>query len=145
MTPRRFSKSDYEVLANFRYRLRRFLRFGEDAARQHGITPQQHQLLLAIKGYPGREWATLSELADRLQLRHHSVVGIVDRTVRAGLVTRTADARDRRMVDVRLTPAGEHVLDELTVAHRDELQRMSATFKALLAVLGEDGSTEGSP
>lgn len=142
MTIRRFSKSDYDVLAHFRYELRRFLRFGENAARQHGITPQQHQLLLAIKGYPGREWATLSELADRLQLRHHSVVGIVDRTVRAGLVTRTADVRDRRMVDVRLTPTGEQVLAELTAVHRQELQRMSSTFKALMTVLDEDPSRQ---
>lgn len=127
------SKAEYEALAAFRYQLRRFLRFSEGAARSHGLTPQQHQLLLALKGFPARDWATISELAERLQLRHHSVVGEIDRAVAAGLVHRSPHAADRRAVEIRLTPQGETVLASLTQAHRGELRRM----REQLAALGE--------
>lgn len=126
-------KAEYEALAAFRYELRRFLRFSERAARSHGLTPQQHQLLLALKGFPARDWATISELAERLQLRHHSVVGEIDRAVSAGLVHRSPHAADRRAVEIRLTPQGETVLASLTATHRGELQRM----RERLASLGE--------
>lgn len=128
-----FSKAEYEAVAAFRHELRRFLRFSEDAARSHGLTPQQHQLLLTIKGFPGRDWATIREIAERLQLRHHSVVGEIDRAVSAGLVTRSPHPTDRRAVDIRLTPAGETVLASLTAAHQHELTRM----RGQLAALGE--------
>ncbi len=130
-----FSKADYEALAAFRYALRRFLRFSEDAARSHGITPQQHQLLLTIKGFPGRDWATVRELAERLKLRHHSVVGEIDRAASAGLVIRSPHADDRRVVEVRLTPAGERMLASLTAAHRQELQSMREELVALGGLL----------
>jgi len=129
--PRRpLSKADFEALAAFRYELRRFLRFSEEAARAHGLTPQQHQLLLAVKGFPGRDWATIRDLADRLQLRHHSVVGEVDRAVESGLVVREPHPDDRRAVRVRLTPAGESVLEQLSLAHRDELGRLRQRLQA---------------
>jgi DNA-binding MarR family transcriptional regulator len=127
---RAFSKADYEAVAAFRYALRRFLRFSDDAARRHGLTPQQHQLLLAVKGYPGRDWATIGELAERLQRRHHTVVGEIDRAERAGLVTREAHPDDRRVVEIHLTPSGEAVLAALTAVHRDELRGMHDALRS---------------
>lgn len=125
------AKTDYESIAAFRYAIRRFLRFSEQAARREGVTPQQHQLLLAIKGYPGRDHASVSELAERLQMRQHSMVGLIDRTEAQGLVRREQGVTDRRQVFVSLTPAGETKLARLSVQHRRELLTMR---EALLAV-----------
>lgn len=125
------AKAEYEAIAAFRYAIRRFQRFSEQAARHEGITPQQHQLLLAIKGYPGREYASVSELADRLQMRQHSMVGLIDRTEAQGLVRREPGVVDRRQVFIHLTPAGEAKLQKLSVQHRRELRTMR---EALLAV-----------
>lgn len=126
---------EYRALAEFRYGLRKFLRFSEAAAREHGITPQQHQLLLAIKGMAGRDYATVSELAERLQLLQHSVVGIIDRSEQAGLVSRRDHQDDLRVTEVHLTPLGEEVLEALTVAHREELQRSRDFLVSLNHVL----------
>jgi len=111
------SKEDYVALAAFRKSLRRFLRFTEDGAREAGLTPQQHQVLLAVRAHEGREWASVGELADSLQLSHNAIVGLVDRCQAANLTCRTADPKDRRFVRVSLTPKGEEVLDRLT--HRN--------------------------
>ncbi len=118
------TKQDFEALARFRFGIRRYLRFSEETVRADGLTPQQYQLLLALKGYPGREWATVRELADRLQLRHHSVVELVNRAQAQDLVRREADPDDGRAVRVLLTPEGEQVLARLSALHRDELRRM---------------------
>lgn len=125
------SAAEYEALAAFRYALRKFLRFSESAARKHGIPPQQHQLLLAVKGFPGRDFATVTELAERLQLEPHSVVGIIDRSEKAGLVRRAAHAADQRMTEIHLTAQGEAVLEALTVAHRAEVRRMALLIESL--------------
>jgi DNA-binding MarR family transcriptional regulator len=117
------TKADFEALARFRFGIRRYLRFSEQAVRDHGLTPQQYQLLLALKGFPGREWATLTELADRLQLRHHSVVELVNRAQAQDLVTRASDPTDARVVRVELTRHGERALARLSALHRDELRR----------------------
>ncbi|HEX6800450.1 MAG TPA: MarR family transcriptional regulator [Ktedonobacterales bacterium] len=117
-------KLDYEAIANFRYAIRRFLRFSEQAARANGVTPQQHQLLLAIKGFPGRDYASVSELADRLQTRQHSMVGLIDRTEAQGLVRREQGTADRRQVFIHLTPQGEKMLRQLVAQHRRELASM---------------------
>jgi DNA-binding MarR family transcriptional regulator len=117
-------KTEYEAIAAFRYAIRRYLRFSEQAARAAGITPQQHQLLLAIKGFPNRERATISELADRLQMRQHSMVGLVDRTEAQGLVRREHGVVDRRQVFVSLTADGEQKLRHLVSQHRRELANM---------------------
>jgi DNA-binding MarR family transcriptional regulator len=122
------TKQDFEALARFRFGIRRYLRFSEETVRQHGVTPQQYQLLLAIKGFPGRDWAVVRELADRLQLRHHSVVELVNRAQAQGLVLRTTDPDDARAVRVVLTDRGEHLLDRLSALHRDELRRMDAVL-----------------
>ncbi|MRT27510.1 MULTISPECIES: MarR family winged helix-turn-helix transcriptional regulator [Herbaspirillum] len=125
----RLQKDDFEALSEFRYQLRRFLRFSEDAAQGEGLTPLQYLLMLHIKGYPGRDWASISELAERLQAQHHGVVALVTRCVKAGLVTRTPDDRDKRLVQVRLTELGEQYLHRLAQLHRNELQSLSGVFQ----------------
>jgi DNA-binding MarR family transcriptional regulator len=122
------TKQDFEALARFRFGIRRYLRFSEETVRSHGLTPQQYQLLLALKGFPGRDWATVRELADRLQLRHHSVVELVNRAQAHGLVERAAHPEDARAVRVVLTEDGEQILARLSALHRDELRRMDATL-----------------
>lgn len=111
-------------LAQFRYALRKFLRFSELAARECGVTPQQHQLMLGIQGFTGRGTATISELAEFLQERHHSVVGLVERAVQSGLVSRAQDEADRRVVNVSLTRSGEKALLKLTRMHYEEAKRL---------------------
>jgi DNA-binding MarR family transcriptional regulator len=127
-SPEPLTKEDFEALARFRFGIRRYLRFSEETVRSHGLAPQQYQLLLALKGFPGRDWATVRELAERLQLRHHSVVELVNRAQGAGLVQRTTDPDDARMVRVSLTGDGEQILARLSALHRDELRRMDATL-----------------
>ena len=111
-------------LANFRYLLRKFVHFSESAAREAGITPQQHQLMLGIAGFTDNGKATVSELSEFLQERHHSVVGLIDRAATSGLVRRETDPTDRRVVLVSLTPRGRSILKRLSVQHRDEVNRM---------------------
>jgi DNA-binding MarR family transcriptional regulator len=125
---RPLTKQDFEALARFRFGIRRYLRFSEEAVRGHGLTPQQYQLLLALKGFPGREWATVGELAERLQLRHHSTVELVNRAQGQELVDRAAHPDDARVVRVVLTSQGEQVLGELSALHRDELSRMRSVL-----------------
>lgn len=126
--PTPLTKQDFEALARFRFGIRRYLRFSEETVRRQGITPQQYQLLLALKGFPGREWATVGELAERLQLRHHSTVELVNRAQAQKLVQRISDPADARVVRVALTPDGEQVLAELSALHRSELERMSTVL-----------------
>jgi DNA-binding MarR family transcriptional regulator len=122
------TKQDFEALARFRFGIRRYLRFSEETVRSHGVAPQQYQLMLALKGFPGRDWAVVRELADRLQLRHHSVVELINRAQTQGLVERTADPDDARAVRVLLTEQGEQLLSRLSALHRDELRRMDAAL-----------------
>jgi DNA-binding MarR family transcriptional regulator len=122
--PSSFSKQDFERLADFRYRLRRFQRFSEEAAQRHGITMLQYLLLLQIKGFPGRDWATVAELAERLQSHHHSVVGLISRCEQQQLVARSPGRDDRRCVEVRLQPKGEALAEQLAREHREELQAL---------------------
>lgn len=113
---------DYTALAELRYQIRRFLRFSEEASRAAGIEPQQHQLLLAIKGLPADRMPTIGTLAERLQLQHHSAVELVDRTVQRNLVRRVRGTADQRQVFIRLTAKGERTLRDLSVHHRDMLR-----------------------
>ena len=117
-------KSDFEALAQFRYQLRLFLRFSEDVCQQNGITALQYQLLLQTKGYPGRQWATLTELADRLQSKHHGVVALVSRCEKLGLVRRQDSTEDLRQVEVHLTAQGEVYVDRIARLHRQELSSL---------------------
>jgi DNA-binding MarR family transcriptional regulator len=137
--PRSLARSDFETLAEFRYLLRQFSAFSASAARQAGLTAQQHQALLSIKGFPGRGQVTIGELAERLNLKHHSVVGLVDRLKGRGLIQRRHDEEDRRKVRIELTPKAEELLLGLTLAHRDELRRLAPLLNGLLQKLQESG------
>jgi DNA-binding MarR family transcriptional regulator len=125
-------------MARFRYALRRFLRFSEDGAKRVGLTPRQYQALLAIKGFPGRENVTIGELAERLQVVHHSAVGLVDRLAMRGLVTRDQGEGDRRQVHLSLTAHGAELLERLAVIHRDELRRLGPEIISALERLAVD-------
>lgn len=123
----------YRSLAEFRHQVRCFLRFSEDAARVHGIEPQQHQLLLAIKGLPKGRTPTIGELAERLQIKHHSTVDLINRLVKTGRIVREPGRDDRREVLVRLTPAGEQILRDLSVEHQTELTKVGPKLMRALA------------
>lgn len=131
-TNRPLSKRDYETLAEFRYALRKFLGFSETAARQHGVSPQQYQALLAIEGFPGRNRVSIGELAEQMRIAHHSAVGLVDRMETMQLVRRLPTEQDRRRVEVTLTTKGRKLLEKLYCVHRDELRSSGAQLAALL-------------
>ncbi len=131
MPTRNMSKTDFETLAQFRYALRRFLRFSEEVTRQSGVTPLQYQLMLQIKGFPGRDWANIDELAERLQAKHHGVVSLISRCEEAGWVKRHASRGDKRRVEVQLTRKGEECLEQLARLHRDELRSVKSGFSLL--------------
>ena len=136
-TPDELSKSHYEALANFRYQLRRFLRFSEDAARAADIEPRQHQLLLMIKGSP-RESLSVGAIAERLQVQHHSAVELIARAEQRGLVTRTRGTEDKRQVFVSLTDSGEETLRVLTEAnHRELMSTGPELIQALQRIVAE--------
>jgi len=138
--PGAMTKQDFEALARFRFAVRSYLRFSEETVREHGVTPQHYQLLLAIKGTPGREWATVGELAEQLQLRHHSTVELVDRAQGNGLVERVADPADRRTVRVVLTGHGQRVLSVLSPLHRDQMRRMAEALTPPAWGSGDDST-----
>jgi DNA-binding MarR family transcriptional regulator len=115
-------------LAWFRYNLRKFLRFSEKAARQCGVTPQQHQLMLGVAGFTGTGSATISQLAEFLQERHNSVVGLIERAVQRGLVDRKQDTTDRRVVLVSLTRQGQDILSRLSQLHYEEMKEAQRSF-----------------
>jgi DNA-binding MarR family transcriptional regulator len=115
--------SDYRALAAFRRALRAFLHFSEEAARAEGVTPAQHQLLLAVKGSPSSNAPSIGEVADALKLRHHSAVELVDRAVEAGLLARHQDPNDGRCQRLVLTGRGEEKLAALAAPHLNELRR----------------------
>ncbi|MFJ2986632.1 MarR family winged helix-turn-helix transcriptional regulator [Collimonas sp. NPDC087041] len=123
------TKQDFEALSAFRYQLRKFLRFSEDAAQAEGVTPQQYLLLLHVKGFPDRDWASIGELAERLQSQHHGVVALVSRCEKLKLVKRQPSEVDRRQVNVYLLPAGERCLAKLAELHHAELNTLSDIFR----------------
>jgi DNA-binding MarR family transcriptional regulator len=132
---RPLAKADYERLAEFRYLLRRFHSFSEGAAEGAGLTPQQHQALLTIKGFRGRSQLGIGELAERLGIRHHSAVGLVDRLAAKALVRRHDGTDDHRRVLIGLTPRAEALLARLTLAHRDEIKRLAPLLRRILRQL----------
>jgi DNA-binding MarR family transcriptional regulator len=123
--------ADYRRLLQFRISLRRFLHWSEEQAERAGLTPAQHQLLLAIRGHDGGQGPTIGDVAGYLLLRHHSAVGLIDRAERAGLVQRQEDSGDRRVVRLRLTPQGESLLQQLTSLHLEEIQRLAPRIQEL--------------
>jgi DNA-binding MarR family transcriptional regulator len=132
---KRLGNGDYQLLADFRYILRQFLSFSEEAAGQADLAPQQHQVLLAIKGAGGK--LSIGGLAQKLLVRPHSAVGLVDRLVEAKLLKRTSDEKDRRRVFLTLTPTAERVLKTLAATHRGEIGRIAPLLQSLLSELEE--------
>jgi DNA-binding MarR family transcriptional regulator len=136
------SSIDYHALAEFRYQVRRFLAFSEREARAAGLESQQHQLLLAIKGLPKGQRPTIGILAERLQVRHHSAVELVDRLVERRLATRRRSDVDGREVLIQVTVRGEQLLRRLSQAHKDELRSMGPSLvRALEAIIAEPVAT----
>jgi len=138
-SPTELQPHDYRALAAFRYSIRKFLRFSEEAARQAGIEPQHHQLMLALKGLPDGTRATVGELAERLQIQHHSSVELINRLVEQGLVQRKRSGEDRRQVLISLTARGERMLRELSIHNRQELQASAPELIAALRSVLDGG------
>jgi DNA-binding MarR family transcriptional regulator len=129
---KKLTLSDYQALAEFRYQIRKFLRFSEHAVRAAGMEPGQYQLMLAIKGIPQEVRPRIRELADRMHIRHHSAVELVNRLEAGGYVRRERAQDDRREVLLALTAKGEKVLAELALHHHDELRRAASSLVAAL-------------
>ena len=127
---RTLEKSDFEGLSEFRYQMRKFERFSETASRANGVTPLQYLLLLHIKGFPGREFANVGELAERLQAKPHGVAALISRCELRGLVQRRPSARDGREVQVHLMKKGDGLLTKLAALHRAELRSIRGSFPA---------------
>ena len=136
-TEKALSLSDYQALAEVRYQLRKFLHFSEQMARSTGIEPQQHQLLLVVKGLPEGKLPTISFIAERLQLQHHSTVELIDRLEERELVQRQRDESDQRRVLIRITPQGEAILRELSVHNLNELRTAAPDLVRALNALVE--------
>ena len=120
MAKKALTRKEFETLSEFRYRLRRFLRFSEQVTRRNGITPLQYLLLLHVKGFPDRNQATVGDLAERLQAQHHGVVALISRCEKLGWVERRQGKTDRRAVEVHLTASGERMVGRMAQLHRDE-------------------------
>ena len=132
------TQRDYESLAEFRHQIRRFLRFSEQAALDAGLEPRQHQVLLAIKGLPPNVRPKIAEIAERLQIQHHSAVELVNRLEAGGFVQRERGSKDRREVLLQITPRGEKVLRELSLHHRAELRSQGPALLESLQQLISD-------
>jgi DNA-binding MarR family transcriptional regulator len=129
----RFADSEYTELLTFRVGLRQFLRWSGEQAAKVGLTPAQHQLLLAIRGHPDPRGPSVGELADYLCTRHHSAVQLIDRAEQLGLITRNRiDSADRRLVRLTLTTTGQEKLTLLSTAHREELRRLASLINSLV-------------
>ncbi len=131
------TQADFEHLLQLRTGLRRFLRWSEQQAQATGLTPAQHQLLLAIRGHPDPAGPTIGEIANYLVLRHHSAVGLIDRAASAGLVKRNPDPTNNSVVRMTLTPAGTDKLDALAETHLQELAHLAPTMRTLWQALGQ--------
>ena len=141
MTPRGNFQPNYKALAEFRYQIRRFLRFSEETARAAGVEPQQYQLMLAVKGMPDESRCRIGEVAERLQIQHHSTVELVDRLARRGLIKRRRCESDRREVLLELTPRGDKLLQELALHHRSELREVAPDLVSALKKVVRDTQT----
>jgi DNA-binding MarR family transcriptional regulator len=130
---------DYERLLAFRTGLRRFMSWSGQQAEAAGMTPAQHQLLLAVRGHPDPRGPTVGAIAGYLLIRHHSAVELIDRAVAAGLVARQTDSEDARTVRIALTPLGHERLEGLAASHLEELNRLTSDLHTLWAGLEADG------
>lgn len=141
--PPALTDEDYQALATFRTDLRRFLRFSEATARSMGLTPQQHQALLAIRGHPGPGAPSVTDVADALLVKRHSATELLSRAEDGGLITRTTDPADGRRTLCALTDKGQHLLAELSDRHRTELHGLRAALETLDPP--RDGSRRDDP
>ena len=122
------SKQDFKKLSDFRYRLRAFQRSSEEICKSHGLTSLQYLLLLHLKGFEAREWATISELAEKLQSKHHATVMLIDRSSELGLVERRVSATDKRCIEIHLLAKGEKLVEAIAWQHRPELNYLQQEF-----------------
>ncbi|HJZ95847.1 MAG TPA: MarR family transcriptional regulator [Candidatus Solibacter sp.] len=129
--------ADYRALARFRYLIRQFLQFSEEAARKEALEPQQHQMLLAVRALETPNGPTIGEIAEQLFIRHHSAVGLADRSEAHGLIERVKSGEDRRQVWLRLTERGDSVLEHLSRTHHEELRSVGPELVAALSALLE--------
>ena len=129
--PSTLDDADYRRLLQFRVDLRRFLHWSEEQAEKAGLTPAQHQLLLAVRGHDGTQGPTIGDVAGYLLLRHHSAVGLVDRAVKAGLLERHEDPLDRRLVRLRLSARGAQTLEQLSELHLEEIKRLAPRIRTI--------------
>ncbi len=123
------SRNEFGILSDFRYQLRRYMHFSEGLTNKYGITNLQYLLLLHVKAYQNREWATITELAEKLQSHHHGVVALVSRCEKLGLIYRKRSALDKREVEIHLTPEGDRLVTILADQHRNELLDLQNVFK----------------
>jgi DNA-binding MarR family transcriptional regulator len=138
---RRLEDADYQRLLEFRAGLRRFERWSQQQAAEAGLTPAKHQLLLAVRGHPDDRGPTITDAADYLQSQHHSVVELVDRAERDGLIRRTTDPSDHRVVRLRLNPSGRRSLESLAALHLEELDRLGPQLRRVWEGLGDESSS----
>lgn len=139
------AKTHYQLLASLRYALRSFLNFSQNAAREAGLAPQQHQALLSIKGFRGPGKASIGNLAEHLFLKHHSTVGLVDRLVQKKFVRRTASPSDHRRVELELTPKGEAMIKRLSDIHLRELRQIGPELQRIIASIPEPKALSKPP
>jgi DNA-binding MarR family transcriptional regulator len=132
------NQADYEALSEFRYQIRCFLEFSQNEARAAGLTPRQHQALLALKGFPENRLITIGDLAGRLRIRHHSAAELVDRLSEAGLVARGHDPNDQRRVALILTARAEEYLAGLSAVHLEELKKIKPVLDKILLLIKDD-------
>jgi DNA-binding MarR family transcriptional regulator len=141
----RLQKSDFEALSEFRYQLRRFVHFSEAAARREGLTPLQYMVLLHVRGFPGRDWATVGELADRMQMKHNATVALLTRCEALKLVQRRRSKTDGRVMEVHVLPAGERHLLHLAALHQSELRSLEDTFRvARITSFNDEGGADSA-
>jgi len=147
MTKKSLTKKEFVTLSKFRYQLRRFQRISETITHEFGITNLQYLLLLHINGYPNREWASIGELAERLQSHHHGVVSLVTRCEKLDLVYRKKNEIDKRVIEVHLTSAGKKAVEKIALQHREELLSLQGIFKVpdSVELLGEEKISDTPP
>lgn len=122
-------RNEFGILSDFRYQLRRYMHFSEGLTNKYGVTNLQYLLLLHIKAYQNREWATITELAEKLQSHHHGVVALISRCEKLGLIYRKRSTLDKREVEIHLTPEGDRLVTILADQHRNELLDLQDVFK----------------
>jgi DNA-binding MarR family transcriptional regulator len=145
MSPRGSFQPNYKLMAEFRYQIRRFLRFSEETARAGGLEPQQYQLMLSLKGMPADVRPRIGDVAQRLQIQHHSTVELVDRLARRGLIKRRRSESDRREVFLELSARGDKLLQEMALRHWAEYRELAPDLVVSLKKVIRETQTNSGP